>query len=101
MLSRSAGAVMDPRLRPLWRKLRYSRAVKVWLPAVVHRAWAYLRLMRLHRPKSNDPSSAKSLVSVRFIRTNNSSPRFNFVGASEYPATENSAFFACVHATGQ
>jgi len=41
---------MDPRLRPLWRKLRYSRALRRWLPAVGRRAWAYLRLMRLHRP---------------------------------------------------
>ncbi len=41
---------MDPRLRPVWRKLRYSRALRRWLPAVGRRAWAYLRLMRLHRP---------------------------------------------------
>ncbi|HVC28707.1 MAG TPA: 4-hydroxybenzoate octaprenyltransferase [Gammaproteobacteria bacterium] len=41
---------MDPRLRPVWRKLRYSRVVRHWLPFVGQRAWAYLRLMRLHRP---------------------------------------------------
>lgn len=41
---------MDPRLRPLWRKLRYSRALRAWLPVAGRRAWAYLRLMRLHRP---------------------------------------------------
>lgn len=41
---------MDPRLRPVWRKLRYSRLVRQWLPFAGRRAWAYLRLMRLHRP---------------------------------------------------
>ncbi|MGH8397785.1 MAG: 4-hydroxybenzoate octaprenyltransferase [Gammaproteobacteria bacterium] len=41
---------MDPRLRPLWRKLRYSRVIRSWLPFAARRAWAYLRLMRLHRP---------------------------------------------------
>jgi 4-hydroxybenzoate polyprenyltransferase len=41
---------MDPRLRPLWRKLRYSRLVRRWLPFIGRRLWAYLRLMRLHRP---------------------------------------------------
>lgn len=41
---------MDPRLRPVWRKLRYSRVLRHWLPFVAQRAWAYLRLMRLHRP---------------------------------------------------
>ncbi|HVC37345.1 MAG TPA: 4-hydroxybenzoate octaprenyltransferase [Gammaproteobacteria bacterium] len=41
---------MDPRLRPLWRKLRYNRALRRWLPLVGRRTWAYLRLMRLHRP---------------------------------------------------
>lgn len=41
---------MDPRLRPVWRKLRYSRMLRHWLPFIIHRAWVYLRLMRLHRP---------------------------------------------------
>jgi 4-hydroxybenzoate polyprenyltransferase len=41
---------MDPRLRPVWRKLRYSRVLRHWLPFIEHRASAYLRLMRLHRP---------------------------------------------------
>lgn len=41
---------MDPRLRPVWRKLRYSRVLRHWLPFIGRRAWAYLRLMRLHRP---------------------------------------------------
>ena len=41
---------MDPRLRPLWRKLRYSRLLRQWLPFAGRRAWAYIRLMRLHRP---------------------------------------------------
>lgn len=41
---------MDPRLRPLWNKLRYSRLLRNWLPAAGRRAWIYLRLMRLHRP---------------------------------------------------
>lgn len=41
---------MDPRLRPLWNKLRYSRLLRAWLPAVGRRAWIYLRLMRMHRP---------------------------------------------------
>ncbi|MDE2197070.1 MAG: 4-hydroxybenzoate octaprenyltransferase [Gammaproteobacteria bacterium] len=41
---------MDPRLRPLWRQLRYSRLLRQWLPAAGGRAWAYIRLMRLHRP---------------------------------------------------
>lgn len=41
---------MDPRLRPLWNKLRYSRLLRAWLPAAGRRAWIYLRLMRMHRP---------------------------------------------------
>ncbi|MGA9852876.1 MAG: 4-hydroxybenzoate octaprenyltransferase [Gammaproteobacteria bacterium] len=41
---------MDPRLRPLWRKLRYNRVIRRWLPFAARRIWAYLRLMRLHRP---------------------------------------------------
>ncbi len=41
---------MDPRLRPLWRKLRYNPMVRRWLPFAGRRVSAYLRLMRLHRP---------------------------------------------------
>ncbi len=41
---------MDPRLRPLWLKLRYNHMVRRWLPFLGRRASAYLRLMRLHRP---------------------------------------------------
>ncbi len=41
---------MDPRLRPMWRKLRYNRALRHWLPVIGQRVWAYLRLMRLQRP---------------------------------------------------
>ena len=41
---------MDPRLRPLWFKLRYSRLLRAWLPAAGRRAWIYIRLMRMHRP---------------------------------------------------
>lgn len=41
---------MDPRLRPLWRQLRYSRMMRHWLPALGRRAGLYIRLMRLHRP---------------------------------------------------
>ena len=41
---------MDPRLKPLWNKLRYSRAVREWWPHVLQRFSAYGRLMRLHRP---------------------------------------------------
>ena len=41
---------MDPRLIPLWNKIRYSRAVREWWPFALRRAGAYARLMRLHRP---------------------------------------------------
>ena len=41
---------MDPRLKPYWNKIRYSRFVKQWLPFAFKRAGAYARLMRLHRP---------------------------------------------------
>lgn len=41
---------MDPRLRPLLHRLKYSRVLRRWLPFAGHRAWAYLRLMRMHRP---------------------------------------------------
>lgn len=41
---------MDPRFEPLWRRLRYSRLLRVWLPFVGRRLGAYARLMRLHRP---------------------------------------------------
>ncbi len=41
---------MDPRLIPLWNKVRYSRAVREWWPFALKRAGAYARLMRLHRP---------------------------------------------------
>ena len=41
---------MDPRLKPLWLKLRYNRVTREWLPLAVNRASAYWRLMRMHRP---------------------------------------------------
>ncbi len=43
-------SLMDPRLRPLWRKLRYNRRLRHWLSVAGQRALAYVRLMRLHRP---------------------------------------------------
>ncbi len=41
---------MDPRLKPLWLKLRYNRVTQAWWPLALERASAYGRLMRLHRP---------------------------------------------------
>lgn len=41
---------MDPRLKPLWLKLRYNRVSQTWWPLILDRASAYGRLMRLHRP---------------------------------------------------
>ena len=41
---------MDPRLKPLWLKLRHNRVTREWLPLAANRASAYWRLMRMHRP---------------------------------------------------
>jgi len=41
---------MDPRLIPLWNKIRYSSLVREQWPHVLERLGAYARLMRLHRP---------------------------------------------------
>lgn len=41
---------MDPRLRPLLHRLKYNRVVRCWLPYAGNRAWAYMRLTRMHRP---------------------------------------------------
>lgn len=41
---------MDARVENLYKRLRRSRLVKVWVPKAVDRGWAYMRLMRLHRP---------------------------------------------------
>lgn len=41
---------MDARVGNLYRQLRRSRPVKIWIPKAVERGWAYMRLMRLHRP---------------------------------------------------
>ena len=41
---------MDPRLRSIWLKVRYNRATKELWPVVKERGWAYMRLMRIHRP---------------------------------------------------
>lgn len=41
---------MDPRLKSLWLKLRYNSTTKELWPLVKERGWAYLRLMRIHRP---------------------------------------------------
>jgi 4-hydroxybenzoate polyprenyltransferase len=41
---------MDARIEAWLKQLRRSRLVKRWLPKVIERAWAYLRLMRLNRP---------------------------------------------------
>lgn len=41
---------MDARIEAWLKHLRRSRLMKRWLPKVIERAWAYLRLMRLHRP---------------------------------------------------
>lgn len=47
-----AGAIklIDPRLKPLWLKLRYNRFTREWLPFGTGRISAYWRLMRMHRP---------------------------------------------------
>ena len=42
--------VVDPRLIPLWNKLRYSHALRESLPYALDRLSAYGRLMRLNRP---------------------------------------------------
>ena len=42
--------MLDPRLRPYWLKLRYSRFIRDWLPYSGERLSAYARLMRLHKP---------------------------------------------------
>lgn len=41
---------MDPRLKPLWLKVRYNRAVRDWLPMTRGALYAYVRLMRMHKP---------------------------------------------------
>jgi len=41
---------MDPRLIPLWNKVRYHRLVREGWPLLLDRASAYARLMRLHKP---------------------------------------------------
>src|SRR5579863_1173281 len=41
---------MDPRLKPYWNKIRYSRAVRDWWPMTRSALSAYARLMRLNRP---------------------------------------------------
>jgi len=41
---------MDPRLKPLWLKFRYSRPLKEWWPLIRNGFSAYGRLMRLNRP---------------------------------------------------
>lgn len=41
---------MDPRLRSLWLKLRYNSVTKQGWPRVKERGWAYMRLMRIHKP---------------------------------------------------
>jgi 4-hydroxybenzoate polyprenyltransferase len=42
--------MLDPRLRPYWNKLRYSRLVREGWPLVRSASYAYARLMRLDRP---------------------------------------------------
>jgi 4-hydroxybenzoate polyprenyltransferase len=42
--------LMDARVGNLYKQLRRSRLVKVWIPKAAERGWAYMRLMRLHRP---------------------------------------------------
>lgn len=41
---------MDPRLKPLWNRVRYHALFKEWLPIVLGGLGAYGRLMRLNRP---------------------------------------------------
>lgn len=41
---------MDPSIEALRKRLRRSRLMKHWLPKAAERIWAYIRLMRLHRP---------------------------------------------------
>ena len=41
---------MDPRIKSLWLKVRYNSATKELWPLVKERSWAYMRLMRIHRP---------------------------------------------------
>jgi 4-hydroxybenzoate polyprenyltransferase len=41
---------MDARIEAWVRQLRRSRLMKHWLPKLAERCWAYIRLMRLHRP---------------------------------------------------
>ena len=41
---------MDPRLKSLWLKVRYNSVTKQGWPLVKERGWAYMRLMRIHRP---------------------------------------------------
>jgi len=41
---------VDPRLKSLWLKVRYNSVTKQGWPLVKERGWAYMRLMRIHRP---------------------------------------------------
>lgn len=41
---------MDARIEAGLKRLRRSRAARQWWPKALERGWAYLRLMRLHRP---------------------------------------------------
>jgi 4-hydroxybenzoate polyprenyltransferase len=41
---------MDPRLKPIYLKLRHNRVTRQWLPRAANRFSAYARLMRLHKP---------------------------------------------------
>ncbi|HEX5340581.1 MAG TPA: 4-hydroxybenzoate octaprenyltransferase [Gammaproteobacteria bacterium] len=41
---------MDARIEAWFRRARRSRLLKQWVPKALERGWAYLRLMRLHRP---------------------------------------------------
>ncbi|HET7922969.1 MAG TPA: 4-hydroxybenzoate octaprenyltransferase [Gammaproteobacteria bacterium] len=41
---------MDARLEAWFKRLRGSRLLRGWVPRALERGWAYLRLMRLHRP---------------------------------------------------
>jgi 4-hydroxybenzoate polyprenyltransferase len=50
MLPAQVDRMIDPRLKPYWNKIRYSRAVLQGWPLVRERGWAYLRLMRMHKP---------------------------------------------------
>jgi hypothetical protein len=49
-----------------------------------------------------DPTLAKSIVEVRFIRNDVDEPRLNFVGVTGYPAEAGTTtLFACFHSSGR